>query len=120
MLVKVLGLVDEANCRWEETVFLARGFGPDGPQPPARGKCFKQFMSGVRGVGHNLSCTPPDPGGIQVLERWQIAAKHPLCGADDTLQSALVLGVGSSVQNGNGGDEDGLDDGSVEVHHHRL
>ena len=74
--VKVLGLIDEV--RWEKNVFVVRGFGPDGPQPPARGKCFKQFVTGLRGVGHNLSCTPPDPGGIQVLERWQIAANHLL------------------------------------------
>ena len=76
-------------------------------------------MSGVRGVGRNLSCTPPDPGGIQVLERRQIAVNHLLCVPDDALQSALVLGGGSSVPDGDGG-EDGLDDGSVEVHHHCL
>ena len=61
-----------------KTVLVAGGFGPDGPQPPTRGKCFEQFVAGVRGVGHNLSCTPPDPGGIQVLERRQIAANHLL------------------------------------------
>ena len=40
--------------------------------------------------------------------------------ADDTLQSALVLGSGSSVPDGDGRGEDGLNDGCVEVHHHRL
>ena len=24
-----------------------KGFGPDGPQPPARGQCFKKFVSRV-------------------------------------------------------------------------
>jgi len=39
---------------------------------------------------------------------------------NDTLQSGLVPGCGSSVPDGDGGGEDGLDDGRVEVHHHRL
>ena len=38
----------------------------------------------------------------------------------DKLQSALVLSSGSSVPDGDGGGEDGLDDGSVEVYHHHL
>ena len=33
-------------------------------------------MSGVGGISHNLSCTPQGPGGVQVLERRQIAANH--------------------------------------------
>lgn len=36
---------------------------------------------------------------------------------NDTLQSALILGEGSRVPDGAGGDEAGLYDGS-EVHHH--
>ena len=36
------------------------------------------------------------------------------------LQSGLVLGRGSSVPNGDGGDDIGLNDRRVEVHHHRL
>ena len=75
-------------------------------------------MSGVGGISHNLSCVPQGPGGVQVLERRQIAANHLLCRPNDTLQSALVLGGGSSVPDGDGGGEDGLDDGGVEVHHH--
>src|SRR4029434_6206524 len=39
---------------------------------------------------------------------------------DDTLQSAFVIGSGSSVPDGDGGGEDGLDDAGVEVHHHCL
>ncbi len=73
-------------------------------------------MSKVGGVGHNLSCMPQGPGGIQVLERWQIAANHLLCRANDTLQSALVFGSGSSIPDGDGGGDDGLNDGGVEVH----
>ncbi|KAK0149538.1 Otospiralin [Merluccius polli] len=60
------------------------------------------------------------PGGVQVLERWQIAANHLICGANDTLQSALVLGNGSSVPDGDGGGEDGLNDGGLGVHHQCL
>jgi len=33
-------------------------------------------MSRVGGVDHNLNCSPQGPGGMQVLERWQIAANH--------------------------------------------
>ena len=93
-------------------------FWPDGPQPPTRGECLKEFVSGVGGISHNLSCTPQGPGGVQVLERRQIAANHLLCRPNDTLQSALVLGGGSSVLDGDGGGEDGLNDGGVELHHH--
>ena len=75
------------------------------------------------GVGHNLPRSPQGPRGVQVLEGKQIAANHLLRSADDTLQSALVLGSGSSgssVPDGDGGGEDGLNDGCVEVHHHCL
>ena len=69
-------------------------------------------------ISHNFSCTPQGPGGVQVLDRRQIAANHLLCRPNDTLQSALVLGGGSSVPDGDEGGEDGLNDGGVEVHHH--
>ena len=36
------------------------------------------------------------------------------------LQSALILSSGSSVPGGDGGGDDGLNDHSVEVHHHCL
>ena len=55
--------------------------------------------------------------------RWLInknGRAHLLSRAYDTLQSALVLSSGSSVADGDGGGEDGLDVGSVEVHNHRL
>ena len=70
------------------------------------------------GVGHNLPHSLQGPRGVQVLEGWQIAADHLLSSADDTLQSALVLGSGSSVPDCDGGGEDGLNKGCVEVHHH--
>ena len=88
--------------------------------PPARREGGEQFVSRVGGVGQYLSCPPQGPGGMQVVEGWQIAADHPLCRADDTLQPALILGCGCGVPDGDGGGEDGLDDGGVEVHHHRL
>lgn len=33
-------------------------------------------------VGHNLTCTPQGPGGLQVLEGSQIAADHLLGGVN--------------------------------------
>ncbi|MED6274692.1 hypothetical protein CHARACLAT_018904 [Characodon lateralis] len=36
------------------------------------------------------------------------------------LQPALILGCSSGVPDGDGGGEDGLNDGCVEVHHHSL
>ncbi len=58
--------------------------------------------------------------GVQVLEGWQIAANHLLRRANDTLQCALLLDSGSSVADGDGGSEDGLNDGGVEVNHNWL
>ncbi|KAK5614887.1 hypothetical protein CRENBAI_010337 [Crenichthys baileyi] len=104
----------------EEAVFVARGFGPDGPQPPARGESLIQFVSKVGGVSCDLPCSPPSPGGIEFMKRRKIAANHPLCRANDTLQPALVPDGGSSVPDGDGGGEDGLSNDRVEVHHHCL
>lgn len=88
---------------------MAGGFSPDGLQPLAGGECVKQFVSRVRGVGHNLSW--------KVLEVCQIAANHLLCSANHMMQFSLVLGSVSSIPDGDGGGEDGLSGGSVEVHH---
>ena len=104
----------------EETVQVVRGFGPDGAQPPARGEVGEQCVSRVAGVGHYLTSPTQGPGGMQVVEGWQIAADHLLCRADDPLQPALILGCGYSVPDGDGGGEDGLHDGGVEVLHHCL
>lgn len=46
------------------------------------------------------------------------AGNHLLCRADEMLKSDHVLGGGSSIVDGGGEGEDGLDDGCVEVHHH--
>lgn len=54
------------------------GFGPDVPQPPARGESLKKFVSGMKEVDNNLP----------VLEGRQIAAAHLLSRANDTLQCA--------------------------------
>lgn len=40
--------------------------------------------------------------------------------ANDALQSALVLGSGSSIPDNDGGGGDGPNDGGVKVHNHRL
>ena len=77
-------------------------------------------MPRVGGVGHNLPCSPQGPRGVQVFEGRQIAANHLLSSAGDTLQRALVFGSGSSVPDGDGGGEEGLNDGCVEVYHHCL
>ena len=99
---------------------MAGGFGLDRPQPLTGGEYFKEYMSGVGGVQHDLPCTPQCPGGMQVLEGRQVAADHLFSIADDTLQSAPVFDGSSSVPDGDGGGEDGLYDGGVEVHHHGL
>ena len=36
---------------------------PDGPQPPTRGKCYKECVSGVGGV--SLKPTPKHRGGLR-------------------------------------------------------
>ena len=64
----------------------------------------EQFVSRVGGLGHYLPCPPQGPGGMQVVEGWQIAADRLLCRADDTLQPALMLGCD-------------VPDGDVEVLH---
>lgn len=67
----------------------------------------QQFVPEEGGVGHNLSCTPQGPEGVEVLAGWQIAANH-LSRENDMLQSALVFGSGSSVPDGDGGGKDEL------------
>lgn len=64
-----------------------------------------------------LSCTAPGPGGSRSCKGWQIAGDNP---PSDALRSALVSGSGSSAPDGDGAGEDGLHDGSLKVHHHRL
>ncbi|XP_035526791.1 phospholipid phosphatase-related protein type 4-like [Morone saxatilis] len=63
--------------------------------PPGRGKCFKELESGVGGVSHNIACTPQGPGGVQVLEAWQIAADHLLSRSNDL---PLSLAVAATYQ----------------------
>ena len=43
--VGVPGFVNEASCRGKEAVLVVWGFGPYGPQPPARGEILKEFVS---------------------------------------------------------------------------
>ena len=89
--VGVPGLVKDPNCRRVETVHVAGGFGPDGLQPPARGKSVNKPVTRMGGVGHNSSYTPQSPGDVQVLKGWKDAADHLFSRAYDTLQSALFL-----------------------------
>ena len=49
------GFVEEASCGWEEAVLMAGGFGPDGPQPPARDECLREFLLGLRKGFNDLS-----------------------------------------------------------------
>ena len=120
MSAGVPGLVEEAYCGWEEAVLVARGFGLDRPQPLSRGECCEQVMTGMGGVGHDLLCSSQCPGAVQILEGWEVVPNHLFSPADDTLQSTFVLDSSSSVPDADGGGEDGLNDGSVEVHHHCL
>ena len=94
---------------------MAGGFGPDRLQPPARGESVKKSVTKKRGVGHNPICVLQSPEAVKVLKGWKVAVR-----VYDTLQSALILSSGSSVPDGDGGGEDGLDTGSLEVHHHCL
>ncbi|MEQ2256483.1 hypothetical protein ILYODFUR_024644 [Ilyodon furcidens] len=57
---------------------------------------------------------------MQFLKRRKFAANHPLCRANVTLQPALVHDGGSSIPDGEGGGEDELNNGRVEVYHHCL
>ena len=70
------------------------------------------------GAGHSLSCTPLDPGRIHVLEGWQISSSRRHGRVNYTLQSAFFLGRGSSVADCDGGGEDGLKYGCIEVTHY--
>lgn len=63
MLVGVLGLVNEASCRWKETVLMV--FSPDGPQPPVRGGGSENVCVWGGGVGHNL------PAHLRFLEEYR-------------------------------------------------
>lgn len=74
----------------------------------------------MRGLSCNSFSSDQCPGYIQVLKSRKTAVTCPLSRADDVLQSGLVLGSGSSVPDSDGGGENGLYDGSVEVHHHCL
>ena len=111
---------EQESVSVSETVHVAGGFGPDGPQPPARGDSDKKSVTGTGGVCCNPTCMSKSPGAVQVLKEWSVAANHLLSRVYDTLQSAFILSSGSSVPDSDGGGEDGLDNGSVEVHHHCL
>lgn len=52
------------------------------------------------------------PGG------WEPAANHLLSSMHDALQSVFVPVCGAGEPHGDGGGEDGLDDGRVELHQH--
>lgn len=64
---------------------------------------------------HNLSCWPQGPGDVQVMDGRHFSANHLLSRANDMLQSALVLGSGSSLLGGDEGGENGLSDGGLEI-----
>jgi len=80
----------------------------------------KKRWSRVRGVSFNLPRSLQGSWSEGVLEGRQIAANRPLSRANDALQPGPVLGSTVSVPDGDGGAEDGLDAGGVEVHHHCL
>ncbi len=63
-----------SSCSQEETVLMAWGFGPNGPEPLAGWECLRKFV-GVGGAGYSLSCLTQSPGGVQVLESLSPWAK---------------------------------------------
>ena len=67
--------VKDPSCRGEETVHVVAGFGPDGPQPPARGENDKKSVTRMGGVCRNSTCTPQGPGAVQVWKGWKVAAR---------------------------------------------
>ncbi len=56
----------------KKTVLMARGFDPDGPRPPTRGECLKQFVSGVGGVGLRRAGET-----VQQSERYAALCPYP-------------------------------------------
>ncbi len=89
----VLGIVNTGSYGCKETLFVAWGAGPDGPQPSARRECFRKFVSRVRNVHHNLNRPLQGPGSVQVLKRWKIASDYLLSRADNTFQCLEVLKI---------------------------
>lgn len=61
---------------------------------------------------------PPSPGDVQVLERWQLTANHLLSSTHNALQSVYVPGGGGSEPHSDGGGQNRLNDGCVELHQH--
>ena len=60
----------ERNCWREVLVLMDQSLLPKGSG--------WNSVSRMGEVGHNLSSSPQGPRGVQVLERWQIAADHLL------------------------------------------
>ena len=98
---------------WQEgLVLMDRSLLREGKVP--------RSLTGMGGVNHNPTCRPQSPGAVQVLKEWKVAANLLLSRAYETMQSAPILSSGSSAPGSDGGGEDGLDDGSLELHHHCL
>lgn len=51
------------------------------------------FVCRVEGVSHNLSCSPQDAGGRQVLRGWHIAVSRRLRRANDKLHSEFLQSI---------------------------
>ncbi|MEQ2293351.1 hypothetical protein AMECASPLE_032469 [Ameca splendens] len=89
------GLVNVASCRREEAVFVARGFGPDGPQPPARGESLKLFVFSVGGVSCNF---------LLASESWRLAVpeEKEVCSqslsAERMIHFSLPLSLAAAYQ----------------------
>ena len=91
-----LGLVVEASSRRE----AAFDFGPEAPQPPARGKGNTLVFEARRST---------DPGELAYYNQ------SPSPWWDR--QPAFLLGGGSGVPDGDAGGDDGLHHSDVKVHH---
>jgi len=115
----VLGLVYEVSCRGgEEADLVARGFGPDEPQPRAGGERLKELMSGVSGRGRPRS--DPLASGSWRDGRLQpiTVSAEPMtrCG----LPLTLTLVVAAAYQKVMEELRVDCRDGGVEVHHRCL
>ena len=73
----------------------------------------KLILIHLTGKSCHSVCHLSDNRDSKREKRCKIAANHLLSRTDDTLESAFVIGSGSSVPDGDEGGEDGLDDAGV-------
>ena len=108
------GSVQQSDRLGEEASFVAAGSCAQCSISPARGKEFKEFVSGMGGVSGDLSRSHPDPSPVQVLDGGKGGTDYSLCRPNCSLQSGPVPLGGRTEPDSDGGAEYRLDDGGVE------